>query len=82
MPRNHASLATRVSPSQKRSRTSEKRIHLPPRSTTTNEMFPCVIEFQASGLYFSSSGRPTQDQIMLRRVRQLCGRHDSTVLTE
>ena len=41
------------------------RTHLIPRRNTTKVMFPCVIEFHCANAYLRSSGRPTQDQIML-----------------
>lgn len=32
----------------------------------TNVMLPCVMEFHCPKAYFRSSGRPTNDQMMLR----------------
>ena len=39
--------------------------HRMPRRKTTKVMLPCVIEFHCANAYLRSSGRPTQDQIML-----------------
>ncbi len=36
-----------------------------PKRKTTKVMLPCVIEFQLAKAYLRSSGRPTQDQMML-----------------
>ena len=48
----------------------------------TKVMLPCVIEFQLAKAYLRSSGRPTQDQMMLWEcVRGDLGRSENVRLT-